>query len=347
MKKGISICLMAEDEERFIKKCIDSIYDVADEIVVLMDCHSTDKTKEIAKSYDKVKVYINHYSGDFHFANSRNASLRKASHYWTFVFDADEELISDAKECREFIMNAPEFSIIKAECLQIAGTSVYTRLDQPRVFPTRKGFKYEGHVHNQPIIENRDLKIIDSSPIRIKHNGFADDVKREKRIERTRKNVEITRAKIDSGNGDIKDYYNMVKMLQYIGNVEEAVVVGLDGLKSEYLNLTNNEKTNHERFLLSLVKAMMLTNQWDKVEEILHLHILVAGETVDGMFLMFTYWYRKGYMIGSYVYGLKFFELWDTEKNNPMGMQQYLMYEPIVREKLKFLSHAIERKMEL
>lgn len=57
MENRISICIIAKNEERFIGECIASILPIATEVIVL-DTGSTDKTKEIAKSYGrKVKIF--------------------------------------------------------------------------------------------------------------------------------------------------------------------------------------------------------------------------------------------------------------------------------------------------
>ena len=48
--KSISLCLIAKNEEEVIGRCIESVIDIIDEIIVV-DTGSTDKTIEVAEKY--------------------------------------------------------------------------------------------------------------------------------------------------------------------------------------------------------------------------------------------------------------------------------------------------------
>ncbi|MBR6438176.1 MAG: glycosyltransferase family 2 protein [Bacteroidales bacterium] len=88
----ISVVIITHNEERNILRCLNSVQDVADEIVVV-DSGSTDKTEEICKSFNVkfVKQSWLGYSGQKNFANSL------ASNDWILSIDADEELSDDLK----------------------------------------------------------------------------------------------------------------------------------------------------------------------------------------------------------------------------------------------------------
>ncbi len=47
---SISLCMIVKDEEHNLPRCLDSVVDVVDEIIIV-DTGSTDRTVEIAKSY--------------------------------------------------------------------------------------------------------------------------------------------------------------------------------------------------------------------------------------------------------------------------------------------------------
>ena len=47
---SISLCMIVKDEERLLKRCLDSVKDIVDEIVIV-DTGSKDKTKDIARKY--------------------------------------------------------------------------------------------------------------------------------------------------------------------------------------------------------------------------------------------------------------------------------------------------------
>jgi glycosyltransferase involved in cell wall biosynthesis len=58
----ISGAIITYNEEKNIKDCIESLYEICEEIIVL-DSFSTDKTKEIATSFSKVKFYQHEFDG--------------------------------------------------------------------------------------------------------------------------------------------------------------------------------------------------------------------------------------------------------------------------------------------
>ena len=72
--KKLSLCMIVKNEEEVLENCLKSVEGVVDEIIVV-DTGSTDRTIEIAKSFD-AKVYNYEWNNDF--AAARNYSLKKA-----------------------------------------------------------------------------------------------------------------------------------------------------------------------------------------------------------------------------------------------------------------------------
>ena len=72
--KPFSICIIAKDEEKNIKRCLDSIKNFDCEIIIV-DTGSSDRTKEIAYEYTS-KVYDFQWINDF--SAARNFSISKA-----------------------------------------------------------------------------------------------------------------------------------------------------------------------------------------------------------------------------------------------------------------------------
>ena len=87
----ISATIITFNEERNIKKCIESLLEVADEVIVV-DSFSTDDTERICKSFDKLKFYKNSFEGHI---QQKNYAVSKASYNFVLSLDADEQLSDD------------------------------------------------------------------------------------------------------------------------------------------------------------------------------------------------------------------------------------------------------------
>lgn len=108
MREKISACITAGNEEKNIRRCLESVT-WADEIVVL-DSFSTDKTVEICREYTN-RVYKHKWSG---YIGQKNLIKDLASGPWILFIDADEEI---SPELRDEILNEFETD----SCLHFAG----------------------------------------------------------------------------------------------------------------------------------------------------------------------------------------------------------------------------------
>jgi glycosyltransferase involved in cell wall biosynthesis len=84
---GLSVAIPAKNEERYIGGCIDSIAGLADEVLVLLDPDSRDRTEELCRQRT-VRIERPPFVS---FAHMRNQALDLCRHPWVFFLDADEE----------------------------------------------------------------------------------------------------------------------------------------------------------------------------------------------------------------------------------------------------------------
>lgn len=89
-KPLLSACIIAKDEARHIERCLRSLADLADEVIVV-DTGSSDETSDIAQACG-AKVYHEPWQHDF--SLHRNQSMDRASGKWLLVIDADEEVVA-------------------------------------------------------------------------------------------------------------------------------------------------------------------------------------------------------------------------------------------------------------
>ena len=96
----LSVVIITFNEENNIKRCLDSIEDIADEIVVL-DSYSSDKTAEICFRYN-AKFIQHKFEGH---VEQKNEALSYATNDHVLSLDADEalsqELLSSIKSVKE------------------------------------------------------------------------------------------------------------------------------------------------------------------------------------------------------------------------------------------------------
>jgi len=86
----ISVVVNTRNEEKNIARCLKSVKNFADEIIVV-DMHSEDRTVEISKTFG-AKVFQHEYTR--YVEPARNFALSKAVGDWVLLIDADEELPS-------------------------------------------------------------------------------------------------------------------------------------------------------------------------------------------------------------------------------------------------------------
>lgn len=83
----ISTIIITYNEEDNIRRCLESVSPIADEIIVV-DSKSTDRTLAIAREYTD-RVYIRDWPG---YGAQKQWALEQCSHEWVLSLDADEEV---------------------------------------------------------------------------------------------------------------------------------------------------------------------------------------------------------------------------------------------------------------
>ena len=128
-KSGITAIILTKNEERNIRKCIQSVRTLADRIVVV-DSGSTDRTVEIARNLgaDIYEHPFVHYAAQFNWALD-NTEIRTK---WVYRIDADEVVPTElSKE-------------IRRECARHADDSVNGFLMKHKLFFLGRYLKHGG-----------------------------------------------------------------------------------------------------------------------------------------------------------------------------------------------------------
>ena len=103
--------MIVKDEEAVLSRCLDSLHDIMDEIIIV-DTGSTDKTKEIARKYTD-KIFDYKWCNDF--ADARNFAASKATGDYIYTADADEYLDAENRDklCQLKKIMLPEIEIVQ------------------------------------------------------------------------------------------------------------------------------------------------------------------------------------------------------------------------------------------
>lgn len=223
----ISTCLIVKNEAENIGRCLDSIKNISDEIIVV-DTGSTDDTVEIAKSFG-ARVYF--YGWDNNFSNAKNFALEKATGDWIIFLDADEyfgentqkNLISVLKR----VYGKKEFDAILCKMINVEGVNGKVISENPimRIFRGNSGIRYTGAVHEYPVKNGKPLNaaIINDLSLIIYHTGYSSAILTDK----IQRNLDILKKQIENNITDDKTYYYMSSMNKSLGNYEETVKYAL------------------------------------------------------------------------------------------------------------------------
>ena len=92
MSNPISVTIITKNEQKNIERCLKSVR-WANEIIVV-DNHSTDKTREICRKYD-CKIVETDWQG---FGPTKRLAVDAASNDWIFSIDSDEQVSEQLKD---------------------------------------------------------------------------------------------------------------------------------------------------------------------------------------------------------------------------------------------------------
>lgn len=161
----ISLCMIVKNEERLLARCLDSVADLMDEIIIV-DTGSTDRTKEIAARYTD-KIYDFAWVQDF--SAARNFAFSKATKEYIYSADADEVLDEENREAFRQLKETllPEIDIVQmyyANQLSFGTIYNYDKELRPKLFKRLRTFTWAEPIHEQvilePVIYDSDVAIL-------------------------------------------------------------------------------------------------------------------------------------------------------------------------------------------
>ncbi|SFB06043.1 Glycosyl transferase family 2 [Acetitomaculum ruminis DSM 5522] len=162
---SISLCMIVKNEEINLKRCLDSLYGLCEEIIIV-DTGSTDKTKEIAKNYTE-KIYDFDWCDDF--SAARNFAFSKATMDYIYSADADEVL--DEINQKKFL-DLKKVLLKEIDIVQMSykisedfnTTQNFNSELRPKLFKRLRTFTWIDEIHEtvrlEPLVFNSDIEIL-------------------------------------------------------------------------------------------------------------------------------------------------------------------------------------------
>jgi glycosyltransferase involved in cell wall biosynthesis len=156
--------MIVKNEEAILSRCLDSVADLADEIIIV-DTGSTDTTKQLAAKYTK---HIFDYLWCDDFADARNFAFSKATMEYIYSADADEILDETNRERFRLLKENlnRDIDIVQMKYgNQLEFGTVYNFDEEyrPKLFRRLRVFHWEDPVHEmvrlEPIVYDSDIVI--------------------------------------------------------------------------------------------------------------------------------------------------------------------------------------------
>ncbi len=275
----ISGAIICKNEEETIEQMIVTSYKLCDEICIL-DTGSTDKTIEILKKYNKVKLFEEKID-PWDFSAARNRSFELCSGEILFVIDGDEYLKTNDVQLRESVIEADNEILSSSVILIGNGIFPMTLTKEPRFFP-KGSTVWRNKLHNIPVI-NDGVPVIGDTGIEIYHLPEISPTKAQARIDRS----ETFNEELDQEEDFFYKFKMILKTALTARDLKKAFSAARKGLEC-FKELPADTQKYEADFLLIATRAKFASGSFD-VGELLGRYTSLVGTDVDSAFYNFVF----------------------------------------------------------
>jgi len=193
-RQTVSLCMIVKDAEDTIKRCLDSVADVVDEVNLAIDEATSDNTMQTIELWTKsragnwpvVTVKTIKSPLEIGFDEARNESIKDASGDWILWMDSDEIMVNANSIFKYLHNNGFNGYALKQHHFTVEPLGVL-KTDLPcRLFRNHKGVRFFGVVHEHPERSlNEGVGHVQLIPdIEIAHQGYTTEAIRRGRFQR-------------------------------------------------------------------------------------------------------------------------------------------------------------------
>lgn len=266
----ISLCVICKNEEKTIARCIQSVKEMVDEIVIV-DTGSTDSTMEVAKK-EGAKLYQIAWENDF--AKARNYAIDKATGDWIIFLDADEYVgEGTAQYIRPTLEQCKEKNnvAVLVNLVNIGDSGVINTITTVRIFAKKEYLVYEGAIHERLVnISNKNKMgfMKADNLINVFHTGYMSEAIISKDKMNRNKDIllkELEKDKRDSwsyGKSDI--YYYLMESYQGLKDFDAVIECGKKALECKDFRLTGTLQKTYAKLLDKAIQTKKSRTEIDK-----------------------------------------------------------------------------------
>ena len=230
----ISVCIIALNEERVIKRVLNCVKKFADEII-FVDTGSCDKTVRIAKEFTD-KIYFFKWIDDF--SKARNYAFSKSTGDYLFWIDADDFISDDNIEKILKIKKSTDLKdtyMFKYSCGFDKDGKPSLTFYRERLLKNCSKAKFVGFVHEVVA----PFGNIEYSDVEIEH--------RKEICSNSKRNLNLYKKHLPISNFTAREIYYFAKEYFYLGYYKTSVK-----LLKKFLNCTDKFAPDEKDALLTL-----------------------------------------------------------------------------------------------
>jgi tetratricopeptide (TPR) repeat protein len=216
----VSVCMIVKNEEQGLARCLDSVREIADEVVVV-DTGSTDATVEIAEAHG---AQVSHFDWCDDFSAARNTAIERARHDWVLIMDGDDELEpGGARALRRALIEHPEAQVCSLRTRIPHGSHTgMSIIDHPRLFRRDRGLRFAGAVHEQVVWPDGTAAAAEvATGVTVYHHGYVEGD--DPMAERDERNLRILLRRVETHPDDAWAQFNLGHHYYARGDMAEAV----------------------------------------------------------------------------------------------------------------------------
>ncbi|MCI1880878.1 MAG: CDP-glycerol glycerophosphotransferase family protein [Sporolactobacillus sp.] len=219
MSNLLSLCMIVKNEEKVLKRCLDSVKGGVDEIIIV-DTGSTDVTKKIAAEYTH-KIYDYQWTNSF--AEARNYAQSKATGEWILALDADEFVyIDNLLETRKQLADPKNsFLAFDTKIYSFTGNKGQFTMQHrhTRIYRNQVDIKYRRTIHEQ-LYKGDQILPAGLSKLIIYHSGYLNTVVQEKN--KRKRNKSLIDKEVQKIGMTGFDYFNLANEYASMGDSERG-----------------------------------------------------------------------------------------------------------------------------